>query len=138
MDWFGRARAAGVQLLRSTGDVTRGLTSGEFAVIKGIDYVLANQAADGAPVAFLFPEDDAGSGYESGSAPLLRAAVDLRSFRGNICEYGMTVGTYELWVQTEKTNLIPEGETVNLRVERGCLLDAGARGNSDAPVGWPD
>lgn len=58
-DWFERARAAGVQLLRSTGDVTRGLTSGEFAVIKGIDYVLANQAAEGAPVAFLFPEEGA-------------------------------------------------------------------------------
>jgi iron(III) transport system substrate-binding protein len=57
--WFEQARAAGVQLLRATGDVTRGLTSGEFAVIKGIDYVLANQAAEGAPVAFLFPEEGA-------------------------------------------------------------------------------
>lgn len=58
-DWFEQARAAGMQLLRGTGDVTRGLTSGEFAVIKGIDYVLANQAAEGAPVAFLFPEEGA-------------------------------------------------------------------------------
>jgi iron(III) transport system substrate-binding protein len=58
-EWFEQARANGVQLLRATGDVTRGLTSGEFAVIKGIDYVLANQAAEGAPVAFLFPEEGA-------------------------------------------------------------------------------
>ena len=58
-DWFEQARANGLQLVRGTGDVTRGLTSGEFAVIKGIDYVLANQAAEGAPVAFLFPEEGA-------------------------------------------------------------------------------
>jgi iron(III) transport system substrate-binding protein len=58
-EWFERARANGMQLVRGTGDVTRGLTSGEFAVIKGIDYVLANQAAEGAPVAFLFPEEGA-------------------------------------------------------------------------------
>lgn len=58
-DWFEKAHAGGMQLLRGTGDVTRGLTSGEFAVIKGIDYVLANQAAEGAPVAFLFPEEGA-------------------------------------------------------------------------------
>jgi len=58
-EWFERARAAGVQLLRGTGDVSRGLTSGEFPVIKGIDYVLANQAAEGAPVAFLFPAEGA-------------------------------------------------------------------------------
>jgi iron(III) transport system substrate-binding protein len=57
--WFETAKANGVQLVRGTGDVTRGLTSGEFAVIKGIDYVLANQAAEGAPVAFLFPEEGA-------------------------------------------------------------------------------
>jgi len=57
--WFEQAKANGVQLLRATGDVTRGLTSGEFAVIKGIDYVLANQAAEGAPVAFLFPAEGA-------------------------------------------------------------------------------
>ena len=58
-DWFEEAHEGGMQLLRGTGDVTRGLTSGEFAVIKGIDYVLANQAAEGAPVAFLFPEEGA-------------------------------------------------------------------------------
>mgnify|MGYP002620408264 CR=1 FL=1 len=58
-EWFEQARAAGVQLLRSTGDVTRGLTSGEFAVIKGIDYIMGNQAAEGAPVAFLFPVEGA-------------------------------------------------------------------------------
>lgn len=58
-EWFEQARANGMQLLRGTGDVTRGLTSGEFPVIKGIDYVLANQAAEGAPVAFLFPEEGA-------------------------------------------------------------------------------
>lgn len=58
-EWFEQAKANGMQLLRGTGDVTRGLTSGEFAVIKGIDYVLANQAAEGAPVAFLFPEEGA-------------------------------------------------------------------------------
>ncbi len=58
-EWFETAKANGMQLLRGTGDVTRGLTSGEFPVIKGIDYVLANQAAEGAPVAFLFPEEGA-------------------------------------------------------------------------------
>lgn len=58
-EWFETAQANGMQLLRGTGDVTRGLTSGEFAVIKGIDYVLANQAAEGAPVAFLFPDEGA-------------------------------------------------------------------------------
>ncbi|MEX2534452.1 MAG: ABC transporter substrate-binding protein [Trueperaceae bacterium] len=58
-DWFERAREGGVQLVRGTGDVTRGLTSGEFAVIMGIDYVLANQATEGAPVAFRFPEEGA-------------------------------------------------------------------------------
>lgn len=58
-EWFEEAHDGGMQLLRGTGDVTRGLTSGEFAVIKGIDYVLANQAAEGAPVAFLFPEEGA-------------------------------------------------------------------------------
>jgi iron(III) transport system substrate-binding protein len=58
-EWFEQARANGMQVLRGTGDVTRGLTSGEFAVIKGIDYVLANQADEGAPVAFLFPEEGA-------------------------------------------------------------------------------
>jgi iron(III) transport system substrate-binding protein len=57
--WFEQARENGMQLVRGTGDVTRGLTSGEFAVIKGIDYVLANQAAEGAPVAFLFPAEGA-------------------------------------------------------------------------------
>ncbi|MBA2666435.1 MAG: extracellular solute-binding protein [Trueperaceae bacterium] len=58
-EWFEQARENGMQVLRGTGDVTRGLTSGEFPVIKGIDYVLANQAAEGAPVAFLFPEEGA-------------------------------------------------------------------------------
>ena len=58
-EWFEQARENGMQLLRGTGDVTRGLTSGEFPVIKGIDYVLANQADEGAPVAFLFPEEGA-------------------------------------------------------------------------------
>ena len=57
--WFEQAKANGVQLLRGTGDVTRGLTSGEFTVIKGIDYIMGNQAAEGAPVAFLFPEEGA-------------------------------------------------------------------------------
>ena len=31
--------------------------SGEFAVIKGIDYIMAAQAAEGAPVAFAFTSD---------------------------------------------------------------------------------
>lgn len=48
-----------MQLLRGTGDVTRGLVSGEFPVIKGIDYTPAIQAAQGAPVAFKFPSDGA-------------------------------------------------------------------------------
>ena len=56
-DWFEQARAKGVQVVRGTGDVTRGLTSGEFAVIKGIDYIMAAEAAKGAPVAFAFPSD---------------------------------------------------------------------------------
>lgn len=56
-EWYERAREAGMQLVRGTGDVTRGVVSGEFAVIKGIDYIMAGQAAEGAPVAFAFPED---------------------------------------------------------------------------------
>jgi iron(III) transport system substrate-binding protein len=46
-----------MEVVRGTGDVTRGVVSGEFAVIKGIDYIMAAQAAEGAPVAFAFPED---------------------------------------------------------------------------------
>jgi iron(III) transport system substrate-binding protein len=56
-EWYERAREAGMQIVRGTGDVTRGVVSGEFAVIKGIDYIMAGQAAEGAPVAFAFPED---------------------------------------------------------------------------------
>lgn len=56
-EWFERAREAGVQVVRGTGDVTRGLVAGEFAVIKGIDYIMAAEAAEGAPVAFAFTED---------------------------------------------------------------------------------
>lgn len=56
-EWFEAAKAKNVQVVRGTGDVTRGLTSGEFAVIKGIDYIMAAEAAKGAPVAFAFPED---------------------------------------------------------------------------------
>ena len=55
--WFEQARDEGMQLVRGTGDVTRGLTSGEFAVIKGIDYIMAAEAAEGAPVAFAFVEE---------------------------------------------------------------------------------
>lgn len=55
--WFEKAREKGMKVLRGTGDVTRGLTSGEFAVIKGIDYIMAAEASKGAPVAFVFPED---------------------------------------------------------------------------------
>jgi iron(III) transport system substrate-binding protein len=56
-EWFEQARDAGVQVVRGTGDVTRGLVSGEFAVIKGIDYIMAAQAAEGAPVAFTFVDE---------------------------------------------------------------------------------
>ena len=56
-EWFEEARRRGVRVVRGTGDVTRGLTSGEFAVIQGIDYILAAEAARGAPVAFTFPTD---------------------------------------------------------------------------------
>lgn len=56
-EWFEQAREAQVQVVRGTGDVTRGVTSGEFAVIKGIDYIMAAEAARGAPVAFAFPSD---------------------------------------------------------------------------------
>ncbi len=56
-EWFEQAREARVQVVRGTGDVTRGVTSGEFAVIKGIDYIMAAEAARGAPVAFAFPSD---------------------------------------------------------------------------------
>lgn len=55
--WFEKAKAKGMRVVRGTGDVTRGLTSGEFAVIKGIDYIIAAEAAKGAPVAFVFPDD---------------------------------------------------------------------------------
>lgn len=58
-EWFEEARRRGVQVLRGTGDVTRALVSGEFAVIKGIDYTTAIQADLGAPVAFRFPKDGA-------------------------------------------------------------------------------
>jgi iron(III) transport system substrate-binding protein len=57
--WFEKARAKGMKVVRGTGDVTRGLTSGEFAVVKGIDYIMAAEAAKGAPVAFVFPRDGA-------------------------------------------------------------------------------
>lgn len=83
-EWFEKAHANGMQLLRGTGDVTRGLTSGEFAVIKGIDYVLANQAAEGAPVAFLFPAEGAvtvaspiGITADSKNVEAARAFVDF-------------------------------------------------------------
>jgi iron(III) transport system substrate-binding protein len=56
-DWFEKAKDANVQVVRGTGDVTRGVTSGEFAVIMGIDYIMAAEAAKGAPVAFTFPSD---------------------------------------------------------------------------------
>ncbi len=56
-EWFEKARKNGVKVVRGTGDVTRGLVSGEFAVIKGIDYIMAGQASEGAPVAFVFPKD---------------------------------------------------------------------------------
>lgn len=56
-EWFEKAREAGIQVVRGTGDVTRGLVAGEFAVIKGIDYIMAAEAAEGAPVAFAFTED---------------------------------------------------------------------------------
>ncbi len=56
-EWYERAKKAGMQVVRGTGDVTRGVVSGEFAVIKGIDYIIAGQAAQGAPVAFVFPSD---------------------------------------------------------------------------------
>lgn len=56
-EWFEEAAHRGVQVLRGTGDVSRALTSGEFPVIKGIDYVIANLVAEGAPVAFLAPEE---------------------------------------------------------------------------------
>lgn len=56
-EWFEKARDAGMQVVRGTGDVTRGLVSGEFAVIKGIDYIMAAQSAEGAPVAFTFVDE---------------------------------------------------------------------------------
>lgn len=56
-EWFEQAREKGVQVVRGTGDVTRGVVSGEFAVIKGIDYIMAAEAAQGAPVAFAFVEE---------------------------------------------------------------------------------
>jgi iron(III) transport system ATP-binding protein len=65
----------------------------------------------------------------------VRARVDLRSFRGNICEYRVSTGQYGLWVQTDKTTLIPEGEQVTLHATRGYLLDRDARDRDDAPVG---
>jgi iron(III) transport system substrate-binding protein len=55
--WFEKARKSGMKVVRGTGDVTRGLTSGEFAVVKAIDYIMAAEAAKGAPVAFTFPKD---------------------------------------------------------------------------------
>jgi iron(III) transport system substrate-binding protein len=57
--WWETAAAKGVKVLRGTGDVTRGLISGEFSVIKGIDYVIGVHAAEGAPVAYKAPEDGA-------------------------------------------------------------------------------
>lgn len=56
-EWFEQARDAGVQVLRGTGDVTRALISGEFLVIKGIDYVMGVHAAEGAPISFKAPKD---------------------------------------------------------------------------------
>jgi iron(III) transport system substrate-binding protein len=57
--WWETAAANGVKVLRGTGDVTRALSSGEFPVIKGIDYVIGVHAAEGAPVAYKAPEDGA-------------------------------------------------------------------------------
>ena len=58
-EWWETAAANGVKVLRGTGDVTRALTAGEFSVIKGIDYVVGVHAAEGAPLAYVAPEDGA-------------------------------------------------------------------------------
>lgn len=56
----------------------------------------------------------------------LHATVELRSFLGNLCEYRLRYQGHELRVQTEKDELVPEGEDVVLGVRRGYLLEAGA------------
>jgi ABC-type Fe3+/spermidine/putrescine transport system ATPase subunit len=67
------------------------------------------------------PEDMALGRSVEGSD--LRATVELRSFLGNLCEYRLRHHGFELRVQTEKTELVPEGTEVVLGVRRGYLLD---------------
>lgn len=64
----------------------------------------------------------------------LAAQVELRSFRGSICDYRLKVGAQELWLQTEKTTLIPEGSTVTLEATRAFFLEKDARHDLDAKV----
>ena len=64
----------------------------------------------------------------------LAARVELRSFRGSICDYRLKAGDQELWLQTEKSTLIPEGSAVALEAARAYFLEAGARNDLDARV----
>lgn len=66
--------------------------------------------------------------------PGLKAAVELRSFRGNIVDYRMNAGSYGFWLQTEKHVLIPEGSSLTLQAGRVFLLEAGTGAQLDAEV----
>ena len=64
----------------------------------------------------------------------LRGTVELRSFLGNLCEYRVRHEGLELRVQTEKSELVPEGSQVVVSVQRGYLLDRAAATDAHARV----
>lgn len=62
------------------------------------------------------------------------AKVELRSFRGNICDYRLRTDKYALWLQTEKSTLVPEGSTVTVAATRAYFLAQESSERADAPV----
>jgi ABC-type Fe3+/spermidine/putrescine transport system ATPase subunit len=78
------------------------------------------------------PEDLAIAPRRDGEG--LDATMELRSFPGNLTEYRLRHRTTELRVQTEKSELVGEGEVVGVSVRRGYLLDAAAADDVAARV----
>lgn len=66
--------------------------------------------------------------------PGLTAQVELRSFRGSICDYRLRTEKYGFWLQTEKNTLIPEGSSVTLAAARAFFIAAEAQDRTDAAV----
>jgi len=56
-DWWETALNNRVNVLRGTGDVMTAVSSGEFPIIKGIDYVTGIHVEQGAPLAWVAPDD---------------------------------------------------------------------------------